>query len=134
MLETQGATSNYQNREAHLEPCGKAGNLFVAEKPTCMAGPRNWQPLALTAAHRLADSCCGFWCCSMSSVTLLSPSDLADLAALDLPSSSISWQLIRVTSFLCIGLRQWKKKCGKRSEGNEVVCNNEVFQNVNVQS
>ena len=24
---------------------------------SCIAGPRNWQPRALTAAHKLADSC-----------------------------------------------------------------------------
>lgn len=66
-------------------------------------GPRNWQPLALTAAHRLEDSCWGFWCWRMSSVTVRSPKDRAALIARILPSSSTSWQWTRVTSFLCIG-------------------------------
>ena len=52
------------------------GSATLPTRLTCMAGPRNWQPRALTAAQRLADSCCGFWCCSISSVTLRSPSDL----------------------------------------------------------
>jgi hypothetical protein len=67
-------------------------------------GPRNWQPLARTAAHKLADSCCGFWCCRMSSVTVRSPRDRAARIARDRPSSSISWQLINVTTLRCIGL------------------------------
>lgn len=39
----------------------------------------------------------------MSSVTVRSPRDRAALTALALPSSSTSWQLMSVTSFLCIG-------------------------------
>lgn len=66
-------------------------------------GPRNWQPRALTAAQRLEESCWGFWCCRMSSVTVRSPKDRAARMARILPSSSTSWQWTRVTSFLCIG-------------------------------
>lgn len=66
-------------------------------------GPRNWQPLALTAAHRLAESCWGFWCCRMSSVTVRSPSERPARTARTRPSSSTSWQLTKVTSFLCMG-------------------------------
>ena len=50
--------------------------IFGFSSLTCIAGPRNWQPLALTAAHRLALNCWGFWCWRMSSVTLRSPRDL----------------------------------------------------------
>lgn len=39
----------------------------------------------------------------MSSVTVRSPSDRAARTALALPSSSTSWQLMRVTSLRCIG-------------------------------
>ena len=39
-------------------------------------------------------------------MTLLSPRLRADLTALARPSASASWQLTRVTSFLCIGLRR----------------------------
>lgn len=67
-------------------------------------GPRNWQPRARTAAHRLAESCCGFWCCRISSVTVRSPRDLHARIARMRPSSSTSWQFTRVTSFLCMGL------------------------------
>lgn len=66
-------------------------------------GPRNWQPLALTAAHRLDESCCGFWCWRMSSVTVRSPNERAARIARIRPSSSTSWQWTRVTSFLCMG-------------------------------
>lgn len=66
-------------------------------------GPRNWQPRALTAAHRLAESCWGFWCCRMSSVTVRSPSERPARTARTRPSSSTSWQLTKVTSFLCMG-------------------------------
>lgn len=66
-------------------------------------GPRNWHPLALTAAHRFEESCWGFWCCRISSVTVRSPKDRAARMARILPSSSTSWQWTRVTSFLCIG-------------------------------
>ena len=66
-------------------------------------GPRNWQPRALTAAQRLEESCWGFWCWRMSSVTVRSPKDRAARMARILPSSSTSWQWTRVTSFLCIG-------------------------------
>lgn len=66
-------------------------------------GPRNWQPRALTAAQRLAESCWGFWCCRMSSVTVRSPSERPARTARTRPSSSTSWQFTKVTSFLCIG-------------------------------
>lgn len=68
-----------------------------------LPGPRNWHPRARTAAHRLEESCCGFWCCKMSSVTVRSPRERAALMALTRPSSSTSWQWTRVTSFLCMG-------------------------------
>jgi len=68
-----------------------------------LPGPRNWQPRALTAAHRLAESCCGFWCCRMSSVMVRSPSDRPARTARTRPSSSTSWQFTKVTSFLCMG-------------------------------
>ncbi len=67
-------------------------------------GPRNWQPLALTAAQRLADNCCEFWCCRIISVTVLSPKDLAALTARARPSSSTSWHETRATSFRWMGL------------------------------
>lgn len=66
-------------------------------------GPRNWHPLVLTAAHRFADSWCGYWCRTRSSETIRSPRDRAIRVARDLPSSSKSWQWIRLISFLCIG-------------------------------
>lgn len=66
-------------------------------------GPRNWQPRALTAAQRLAESCWGFWCCRMSSVTVRSPSDRPARTARTRPSSSTSWQFTNVTSFRCMG-------------------------------
>lgn len=69
-----------------------------------LPGPRNWQPLARTAAHKLEESCWGFWCCRMSSVTVRSPSERAARMARTRPSSSTSWQCTRVTSFLCMGL------------------------------
>ena len=68
-----------------------------------LPGPRNWHPRARTAAHRLEESCCGFWCCKMSSVTVRSPRERAALIALTRPSSSTSWQWTKVTSFLCMG-------------------------------
>lgn len=68
-----------------------------------LPGPRNWHPRARTAAQRLADSCWGFWCCKISSVTVLSPRERAARMALTRPSSSTSWQFTSVTSFLCIG-------------------------------
>lgn len=71
---------------------------------SCLPGPRNWHPRARTAAHRLEESCWGFWCCKMSSVTVRSPRERAALMALTRPSSSTSWQWTRVTSFLCMGL------------------------------
>lgn len=75
----------------------------VADSVITLPGPRNWHPRALTAAQRLAESCWGFWCCKISSVTVLSPSDRAALIARTRPSSSTSWQFTSVTSFLCIG-------------------------------
>lgn len=78
--------------------------IIVPQIPiTHSPGPRNWHPLARTAAHRLAESCWWFWCWRMSSVTVLSPRERAALTALARPSSSTSWQLMRVTNFLCIG-------------------------------
>lgn len=71
---------------------------------SCLPGPRNWHPRARTAAHRFEESCWGFWCCKMSSVTVRSPRERAALMALTRPSSSTSWQWTRVTSFLCMGL------------------------------
>lgn len=68
-----------------------------------LPGPRNWHPLVLTAAQRLAESWCGYWCMTSSSDTILSPSDRAMRAARDLPSSSNSWQWIRLMSFRCMG-------------------------------
>lgn len=68
-----------------------------------LPGPRNWHPRARTAAHRLEESCCGFWCCKMSSVTVRSPRERAALMARTRPSSSTSWQWTSVTSFLCMG-------------------------------
>ena len=84
-----------------FEACGKVGSSFCTTNITntfldsadpssnanktslstssCIAGPRNWHPLVLTAAHKLADSCWGFWCWSISSVTDRSPRDLAAL-------------------------------------------------------
>lgn len=76
---------------------------WAFDERTCMAGPRNWQPRALTAAHRLADNCCGFWCCRISSVTVRSPKDRAARTARARPSLSDSWHVTRVTSFLCMG-------------------------------
>lgn len=66
-------------------------------------GPRNWHPRALTAAQRLAESCWGFWCCRMSSVTVRSPNERPARTARTRPSSSTSWQFTKVTSFLCMG-------------------------------
>lgn len=77
--------------------------IFCCRCTGPLPGPRNWHPRALTAAQRLAESCWGFWCCRMSSVTVLSPSDRAALMALTRPSSSTSWQFTSVTSFLCMG-------------------------------
>lgn len=78
-------------------------NIFCCRCTGPLPGPRNWHPRALTAAQRLAESCWGFWCCRMSSVTVLSPSERAALMALTRPSSSTSWQFTSVTSFLCMG-------------------------------
>lgn len=83
-----------------LETCT---SCFLWEMEKNLPGPRNWHPRARTAAHRLEESCCGFWCCKMSSVTVRSPRERAALMALTRPSSSTSWQWTRVTSFLCIG-------------------------------
>uniref|UniRef100_A0A182JIU8 Uncharacterized protein n=1 Tax=Anopheles atroparvus TaxID=41427 RepID=A0A182JIU8_ANOAO len=69
---------------------------------SCIAGPRNWQPRARTAAHRFVLSCCGFWWCRISSMTVRSPSERAARNDLARPSSSISWQLTSITSFRCI--------------------------------
>lgn len=66
---------------------------------TCECGiPRNWHPRARTAAHRLADSCCGFWCWRMSSVTVRSPRDRAARTARVRPSASASWHVTNVTT------------------------------------
>lgn len=83
------------------------GDTFLQTNNTLgfdLPGPRNWQPLARTAAHRLEESCWGFWCCRMSSVTVRSPSERAARMARTRPSSSTNWQCTRVTSFLCMGL------------------------------
>lgn len=87
-------SSNYSNKT-------KEPSHFPLHKG--LPGPRNWHPRALTAAQRLADSCWGFWCCKISSVTVLSPRERAARMALTRPSSSTSWQFTNVTSFLCIG-------------------------------
>ena len=68
-----------------------------------LPGPKNWQPRVRTAAHKLAESCWGFWCARINSVTERSPRLRAARAALDLPSSSTSWQLISTKSLRCMG-------------------------------
>lgn len=69
----------------------------------CSPGPRNWHPLVRTAAQRFADICWGYCCSDNNSVTILSPSERTMHALLDRPSSSRSWQCIRLISFLWIG-------------------------------
>lgn len=100
-------------RKVNLEPWYTDNNFKSRQKrkkkkrgKPCFnsPGPKNWQPLALTAAHRFADNCCGFWCCRISSVTVLSLRERAARIARARPSSSISWQLTKATSFLCMGL------------------------------
>lgn len=81
-------------------------NFFdITFKPQLLSlpGPRNWHPLALMAAQRLVESWAGFWCWRISSVTERSPRERAALMARERPSSSTNWQLIKVTSFRCIG-------------------------------
>ena len=84
------------------DPSSKASKTSRSTS-SCIAGPRNWQPRARTAAHRLADSCCGFWCWRMSSVTVRSPKERAARTALARPSDSASWQVTKVTNLRCMG-------------------------------
>ena len=55
---------------------------------SCMTGPRNWQPLFLTAVQRSVEICCWFWCITSSSVTVLSAMERAALRARTLLSPS----------------------------------------------
>ena len=91
-----------------------------------MAGPKNWHPLALTAAHRLEleyiDSnqnlaklltidnwCeqnlnwCESWCLIRSSAKARSPIERTFLMARVRPSPSTIWQCNNIISFRCIG-------------------------------
>lgn len=92
-------TTNFQ-----LVPTYDFTGLLSRYDGQILPGPRNWQPLALTAAHRFEESCWGFWCWRMSSVTVRSPRERAARMARMRPSSSTSWQCTRVTSFRCMGL------------------------------
>ena len=99
-LWTTNMTSTLRER---ADPSSRAKSTN-RRTSSCIAGPRNWQPLARTAAQRLADSCCGFWCCRMSSVTVRSPRLRAARTALARPSCSASWHVMSVTNLRCIGL------------------------------
>lgn len=96
---TTNITSTFLDK---ADPSSRA-NKTSFRTSSCIPGPKNWHPLALTAAQRFALSCCGFWCCSINSVTDLSPKLRAARIALALPSGSINWHPTKVTSFRCMG-------------------------------
>lgn len=79
-------------------------SLTSLNTSSCIAGPRNWQPRDLTAAHKLALIEFGFWCLIRNSIKTLSATDLTDFIAFTRLSTSVNWLWSRTVIFLDSGL------------------------------